>query len=139
MGSKRTVRRVRYSPEEVVLNILSRDMYFRIASIVFSSDRPLHATEIVRVLEKRYGIRVSHAHVYTLLRRMEKWGVVEGVKDPLNGKIMFKPSTKKVARMLQEGLGKRKAEELSQMITDAIVDVYGDKIVDEVVADADEQ
>ena len=108
-------RRIRYSPEEVVLNILSRDMYFKIASMVFTSSRPLHASEISYMLKKS-GLAVSREYVYALLRRMEKWGVVEAVKDPVNGKSMFRPSNRKVSRMLREEIMKREVGEIEDLV-----------------------
>mgnify|MGYP001772529786 CR=1 FL=1 len=108
-------RRIRYSPEEVVINIVSRDMYFRIASIVFSSDRPLHAGEISYMLRKD-GVLVSREYAYALLRRMEKWGVVEAVKDPINGKSMFRPSGRKVAKLLKQEIEKRRMKEMEAML-----------------------
>jgi len=109
-------RRVRYSPEEVVLSILHKPMFYIVAEVLFSADRPLHASEIARLIEKKSGERINPGYIYNILKKFEKWHVVEAVKDPVNGKVAFRPSSKKVAQMLRQEIEKRKARELEDIL-----------------------
>jgi len=109
-------RRVKYSPEEVVLNILSRPLFYTIAEVLFSADRPLHASEIARIIKERTGEEINPGYVYNILKKFEKWHIVEPVRDPVNGKLMFRPSSKKVAQMLAEEIEKRKAKEVEDIL-----------------------
>ncbi|MEM1712678.1 MAG: hypothetical protein QXX39_03405 [Acidilobaceae archaeon] len=99
-------RRVKYDPAQVVRTVIEHPLLFRICEVVFGSDRPLHSSEVGRLTG------LSQGYAYTLLSRLEKWGVVEVVKDPANGKTMFRPSSKRVARLLSEEIRRRKAGEL---------------------------
>jgi len=116
-------RRVKYSPEEVVLTILSKPIYYTVAEIVFTSDRPLHASEIARIIKERTGEEINPGYVYNILKKFEKWHVVEPIKDPINGKLMFRPSKKKVAQMLAEEIERRKAREVEDIFVRA-AEVY---------------
>ena len=109
-------RRVKYSPEEVTLLILNKPLYYAVAKALFTADRPLHASEISRIIKKSTGEDVSPGYVYVILQKLEKWGVAEPVKDPLNGRLTFKPSNKKVARLLREEIMKREAREIEELI-----------------------
>jgi len=111
----RKVRRVKYSPEEVVMTILSKPMFYTVCEIVFTSDRPLHASEIARILERKTGEKVNPGYIYNILSKLEKWHVVEPIKDPVNGKLMFKPSGKKVSELLRQEIEKRKAREVEDV------------------------
>jgi len=113
---RRKVRRVKYSPEEVVLTILSKPLYYSVAEILFTSDRPLHAGEITRIVRGRTGEEINPGYVYNILKKFEKWHVVEPVKDPVNGRLAFRPSSKKVAQTLAEEIKKRKAKDVEDTL-----------------------
>jgi len=113
---RRKGRRVKYSPEEVVLSILHKLMFYAVAEIVFSADRSLHASEIARVLKEKLGEKVNPGYVYNILKKLEKWHVVEPVKDPVNGKLAFRPSSKKVAELLRQEIEKRKARDVEDTL-----------------------
>lgn len=102
--------RHQYSPESVAYIVLHDRKLYRICEIVFSSDDLIHASYVARKL----GINPGYA--YILLKKLEKWGVVKGVKDPVNGKLAFKPSNSEVAQLIAEEIRKRKAEETEQAI-----------------------
>jgi len=119
MPRRRRGRRVKYSPEEVVLTILAKPMFYAVAEILFTSDRPLHSSEIARILEKRTGERINPGYIYNILKKFEKWHIVEPVKDPINGKLMFRPSSKKVADLLKQEIAKRKAREVEDIFVRA--------------------
>lgn len=104
--------RHKYSPEDVVLVVFSDNRLFRICEIVYSSDHIVHATEVSKKLSMNVG------YAYKLLRKLEKWGVLKGVKDPLNGKLAFKPSSSKVAQLVAEELRKRKAREVERILVE---------------------
>ena len=103
--------RHQYSPEGVAYIVLHDRKLYRICEIVFSSDELVHATHVA----KKLGINPGYA--YLLLKKLEKWGVVKGVKDPVNGKLAFRPANTEVAQLIAEEIKKRKAEEVEQTIT----------------------
>jgi len=106
-------RRCKYDPAQVVRIVLEHPLLFKVCEVVFGSDRPLHSSEIGRAL------RISQGYAYTLLKKLERWGMVEVLRDPINGKTMFRPSTKRVARLLSEEIRKRKAEEVVVILGDS--------------------
>ncbi|MEM1696461.1 MAG: hypothetical protein QXQ31_07420 [Zestosphaera sp.] len=99
-------RRCKYDPAQVVRLVLEHSLLYRVCEVVFSSERPLHSSEVGRV------VGIGQGYAYNLLKRLERWGVVEVLRDPANGKTMFRPSTKVVARLLAEELRKRRSGEL---------------------------
>ncbi|MEM1804214.1 MAG: winged helix-turn-helix domain-containing protein [Desulfurococcaceae archaeon] len=99
-------RRCKYDPGLVVKRVLDHPLLYRVCEVVFTSPYPLHSSEVGR----RLG--VTQGYAYTMLSKLEKWGVVEPVRDPVNGKTMFKPSSKRTARILAEEMRKRRIEEL---------------------------
>jgi len=121
-------RRVKYSPEEVVLTILAKPLYYAVCEILFTSDRPLHASEIARIIERRSGGKVNPGYIYNILSKLEKWHVVEPVRDPVNGKLAFRPSSKRVAQMLKQEIEKRKAREVEDILR---IDEHEAEVVDE--------
>jgi len=116
MPRRRKERRVKYSPEEVVLAILSKPLFYTVAEILFTSDRPLHSSEIARILERKTGEKVNPGYIYNVLSKLEKWHVVEPVRDPVNGKLAFRPSGKKVAELLRQEIEKRRAKEVEDVL-----------------------
>jgi len=120
---KRKGRRVKYSPEEVVMTILNKPLFYIIAEIVYTSDRPLHASEIARIIKERTGEEINPGYVYNILSKLEKWHVVEPVKDPVNGKLAFRPSNKKVSELLRQEIEKRKAKDVEDIFMRAEVSV----------------
>jgi len=102
--------RHQYSPEDVVYIVLSDERLFRICEIVYSSNGIVHSTQVASRLNMNPG------YVYKLMKRLEKWGVLKGVKDPVNGKLAFRPTSTRVAQLLAEELRKRKAEELGDVL-----------------------
>ncbi len=108
--------RHQYSAEEVAHRVLYCELLFKICEVVFSKKEIVHASEVAKVL----GINIGYA--YKLLRKLEKWGVLRGVKDPVNGKLAFKPSNRKVAQIIAEEIKKRRAEEISDMILSDIIE-----------------
>jgi len=123
MARMKKGRRVKYSPEEVVLAVLSKPMFYTIAEILFTSDRPLHSSEIARILERKTGERINPGYIYNILKKFEKWHIVEPVKDPVNGKLMFRPSSKKVSELLRQEIEKRKAKDVEDIFMRAEVSV----------------
>ena len=102
--------RHRYSPEEVVLRILSDERLFKACEMVFSTDRLIHASDVAKML----GISVGHA--YLLLKKLEKWGVLKGFRDPSNGRLAFRPGSSKVAELVAEEIRKRKVKEIEESL-----------------------
>jgi len=103
--------RHKYAPEEVVLRVLSDERLFKICEVVFESDKLIHASDISRKL----GISVGHA--YLLLKKLEKWGVLKGFRDPSNGRLGFRPASSKTAELVAEEIRKRKVKELEDAVT----------------------
>jgi len=99
-----------YSPEEVVLRILSDERLFKACEVVFFSDRLIHASDVAKVL----GVSIGHA--YLLLKKLEKWGVLKGVRDPANGRLAFRPASSKVAELVAEELRKRSVKEVEDIV-----------------------
>jgi len=110
--------RHQYSPEDVVYIVLSDERLFRICEIVYSSSGIVHATQIAS------KINMNPGYVYKLMKRLEKWGVLKGVKDPVNGKLAFRPSSKKVAQMLRQEIEKRKTREVEDILQIEKVEVH---------------
>lgn len=106
-------RRCKYDPAQVVDRILTTPLLFRVCEVVFSSERPLHSSEVGRLTG------LSQGYAYNLLKRLERWGVLEVLRDPMNGKTMFRPSSKKVAKLLSEEIRKREAEEVVVILGDS--------------------
>ena len=106
--------RHQYSPEDVVYMVLADERLYRICEIVFSSNDIVHATFVARKL----GINAGYA--YKLMKKLEKWNILRGVKDPVNGKLAFKPSTSKAAQLLAEEMKKRKAREVEENIISTV-------------------
>ncbi|MEM4854720.1 MAG: hypothetical protein QXE75_04805 [Sulfolobales archaeon] len=104
-------RRCRYDPAQVVRLVLEHPLLFRVAEAVFTSGRPLHSSEVGRLLD------IGQGYAYNILKKLERWGVVEVLRDPANGKTMFRPSSKRVARLLSEEIRRRKAGELVVVIS----------------------
>jgi len=102
--------RHKYAAEEIILRILSDERLFKTCEMVFSADRLIHASDISRKL----GISVGHA--YLLLKKLEKWGVLKGVRDPANGRLAFRPGSSKVAELVAEELRKRKVKEIEESL-----------------------
>jgi len=102
--------RHQYSPEDVVYIVLSDERLFRICEIVYSSREIVHASQVA----KRLGM--NPGYVYKLMKRLEKWGVLKGVRDPVNGKLAFRPASTRAAQLLAEELRKRKARELEDIL-----------------------
>ena len=99
-------RRCKYDPAQVVRIVLEHPLLFKICEVIFSSERPLHSSEVGRLTG------LSQGYAYNLLKKLEKWGIVEPLRDPSNGKTMFRPSSKKIARLLSEEMRKRRVEEV---------------------------
>lgn len=102
--------RHKYSAEEVVFRVLNNALLYRVCEVVFGSDELLHATYVAKKLN------INPGYAYILLKKLEKWGVLKGMKDPVNGKLAFKPSTSKVSQLLAEEIRKRKAKEIEEYI-----------------------
>jgi len=102
--------RHKYSPEDVTLRILSDERLFKICEIVFSTDRLVHASDISRKLA------ISVGHAYLLLKKLEKWGVLKGVRDPANGRLGFRPASTKTSELVAEELRKRKVKEIEDSL-----------------------
>ena len=102
--------RHQYSADAVAYIVLRDSKLYRICEIVFSSDELVHATCVAKKL------KINPGYAYLLLKKLEKWGVVKGVKDPVNGKLAFKPSNSEAAQLIAEEIRKRKAEETEQAI-----------------------
>lgn len=102
--------RHQYNPEDVVYIILSDKRLFRICEVVFSSNEILHASQVAK------KIKMNPGYVYKLMKRLEKWNVLRGVRDPINGKLAFKPASSKAAQLLAEEIRKRKAKEIEEYI-----------------------
>ncbi|MEM4448203.1 MAG: hypothetical protein QW219_02175 [Fervidicoccaceae archaeon] len=103
-------RRCRYDYAQVIRTVLEHPLLYRVCEVIFSSDRPLHSSEV----GKQLGIGQGYA--YNLLKKLERWGIVEPLRDPANGKTMFRPSGRKVAQMLSEELRKRRVGELMVIV-----------------------
>ncbi|MEM4592525.1 MAG: hypothetical protein QW196_03920 [Sulfolobales archaeon] len=103
-------RRCKYDYAQVIRTVLEHPLLFRVCEVVFSSDRPLHSSEVGRV------VGIGQGYAYNLLKKLERWGVVEVLRDPMNGKTMFRPSSKKIAKLLSEEIRKRKSEEFMVLI-----------------------
>jgi len=99
-------RRCKYDPVQVVDKILTTPLLFRVCEVVFTSPKPLHSTEVGKRLN------ISQGYAYNMLAKLEKWGIVEPLRDPMNGKTMFRPSSRSIARRLAEEIRKRKSETL---------------------------
>ena len=106
-------RRCRYDPVQVINQVLQHPLLFRVSEVIFSSKRPLHSSEVGKM------IGIGQGYAYNLLKKLERWGVVEPVRDPANGKTMFKPSSKRVALQLARELKIRTSIEVMGI-------VYGD-------------
>lgn len=103
-------RRCKYDPTQVVRLVLEHPLLFRVCEVVFSSERPLHSSEVGRLTG------LSQGYAYTLLKKLERWGVVEPLRDPVNGKTMFKPSGKRVALQLARELKMRTSIEVMGVV-----------------------
>ncbi|MEM4003898.1 MAG: hypothetical protein QW836_09955 [Ignisphaera sp.] len=103
-------RRCRYDPGQVIKLVLENPLLYRVCEVVFTSGRPLHSSEVGRLLG------IGQGYAYNLLKRLERWGVLEVLRDPMNGKTMFRPSSKKVSKLLSEEIRKRKSEEVMVFI-----------------------
>lgn len=90
----------------MVNQVLHHPLLYRVSEILFTSNKPLHSSEVGKMI----GIRQDYA--YMLLKKLEKWGIAEPLKDPTNGKTMFRPSTKRIAKLLAEEIRKRKIDDL---------------------------
>ena len=112
MGRRRYRKgpRHQYSPDVVAYRVLSDEKLYRVCEIVFTSSDLIHATDV----SKKLGISVGYA--YLLLKKLEKWRVVVGVRDPVNGKLAFKVGIGKVAELVGEEIKKRRAKELENVI-----------------------
>ena len=102
--------RHKYAAEEIILRILSDERLFKTCEMVFSADRLVHASDVAKVL----GISVGHA--YLLLKKLEKWGVLKGVRDPANGRLAFRPASSKTAEIIAEEIRKRKVKEIEESV-----------------------
>ena len=121
MPKRKRGRRVKYSPEEVVLTILHKPLFFAISVLLFTSGSPLHATEISRILERKLKTKVNPGYIYNILKKFEKWGVAEPVRDPVNGRLAFKPSDKKVAKLLGQEIEKRVRKEVEDVLHNTVI------------------
>jgi len=106
--------RHQYDPENIVLRVLADDRLARIVEIIFSMNRLVHASDIAREL----GISIGHA--YNLLRKLEKWGVLKGVRDPLNGRLGFRPASSRTAEIVAEEIRKRRVKEVEEAVTEVV-------------------
>jgi len=106
--------RHQYDPSIVAVRVLSDERLFRVCELVFSSDQIVHSVDI----ERHLGVRQNYA--YKLLRRLEKWGVVKGVRDPVNGKLGFRPAKSRVAELVAEEVRKRRASEVEEVLEGAL-------------------
>jgi len=50
------------------------------------------------------------------LRKLEKWGVLRGVRDPAEGRLAFKPNTSKASEIISEEL-RRRVKEIANEIS----------------------
>ena len=103
--------RHQYSPEDVVYAVLIDDRLYRICELVFFGEKIVHASYIAKELGMNPG------YVYKLMRKLEKWGILKGFKDPVNGKLAFKPSNSRATQLPAEELKKRKVRELGKILT----------------------
>jgi len=103
--------RHQYSADAVAYIVLRDSKLYRICEIVFSSNELVHATYVAKKL------KINPGYAYLLLKKLEKWGVVKGVKDPVNGKLAFRPANTEVAQLIAEEIRKRRAGEVEQTIT----------------------
>jgi len=108
-SSKRGPRH-KYSEDTVAYMILNDRRLYKICEIVFSANDLVHASYVARKL------KISIGYAYNLMRKLEKWGVLRAVKDPVNGKLAFRAGTSKVAELVAEEIRKRKAEETEQAL-----------------------
>ncbi len=102
--------RHQYSADAVAYIVLHDPKLYRICELVLSSDELIHATYIARKL----GINPGYA--YLLLKKLEKWNVLQGVRDPVNGKLAFRPANSKATELIAEEIKRRKAKETEQSI-----------------------
>jgi len=103
--------RHKYAAEEVLMRILTDEKLFKVCEIVFSADRLIHASDVAR----ETGISVGYS--YILLKKLEKWGVVKGVRDPLNGRLAFKPGATKASMLVSDEIRRRKVKEIEGEIS----------------------
>ena len=60
-------------------------------------------------------MNISVGYAYNLLRKLEKWRIVKGLKDPINGKLAFRLANTRVAQIIAEEIRKRKANEMEKL------------------------
>ena len=102
--------RHQYSADAVAYIVLRDPKLYRICEIVFSSDELIHATYIAKKLN------INPGYAYLLLKKLEKWNVLQGVRDPVNGKLAFRPANSKATELIAEEIRRRKAKMTEQAI-----------------------
>jgi len=112
---KRRARRVKYEPSLVVQRVLANPLYLAVARVLLESPSPLQAGDIRRELVGR-GVDISVGYVSSILKKLERWGVVRCYRSPANGRLLWVVRASEAARLVAEELRKREAQAVFEVL-----------------------
>jgi len=115
---------VKYEPSLVVQRVLANPLYLAVARVLLESPSPLQAGDIRRELVGR-GVGISVGYVSSILKKLERWGVVRPYRNPSNGRLLWVPKESRATELLAEELRKREVEAVAEVLRIGGIDEEG--------------